>query len=222
MGIFSYTPQKEGKGIRKDEPRLIGPLEFFRIFFNQIWNFFKLNFLFIITSIPIITIPAAISATAYICRCYSTETHAFLFSDYFEYFKKSFLPSLPMFFINLVCAFSLYMVYANFTTMPNLNSFLIPLAIINLILFTANFYFYPLLVTYDIPLWAVYKNALIFALVKFPLNLIIAVLIIAITVGTFIYYIAGILLTLLILPSFLIFLTVFYTHPIIEKNMREE
>lgn len=223
MGIFSYSPQREGKGVGKDSPKLKRPFLFFQLFYNNFWDFIKLSMIFFVTCIPIITIPASICGMTYVSKCYAIETHTFLLSDYFEYFKKYFFKSIVVSIVNLIVAFSLYIVISNYNTITQFQNLLVPIVIINLLMLVMDFYIFPMLITYDIPLWAVFKNSFILSMVKFPMNLLIALIFVAIVACAFGFYpIIGMVLTPFILTGFLGFLATFYVWPTILKNMSED
>ena len=134
MGIFSYTPQKPGRGIRKDGPKLRRPFLFFSLLFENIWNFIKMNFLFFITALPIVTIGPAICGLTYYSKCVTDDLHVFLLSDYLEYFKKNFLKGLIASIINLIPLFSLVIIFINMKTVPHFKMFLMPVALANIII----------------------------------------------------------------------------------------
>ena len=62
MGIFSPNFQREGAGVEKNEPSKEGLSLFFDLFISRIWDLMKLNVIFIIYCIPIITIFPAFGA----------------------------------------------------------------------------------------------------------------------------------------------------------------
>ena len=222
MGIFFYTPQRPGKGVKKDGPKLRRPFLFFSLLFENIWNFIKMNFLFFITALPIVTLGPAICGLTYYSRCVTDDLHVFLLSDYLEYFKKNFFKGIIASVINIVPLLSLIMIFTNMNTVPHFKMFILPVLLVNLIIIMMSFYVYPMLITYDIPLWAVYKNAFIFTMAKLPINLVIAAIFIGIIVLCFGFYlIIGFIAAAIILFSLLNFITVFALWPTIKKHMEE-
>lgn len=220
MGIFSYTPQKPGKGVNKDGPTLRRPFLFFSLMFEKIWDFVKISLLFSSTSLPIITIGPSLFGLTYFSRSITNSTHMFLLSDYWDSFKNNFFKGILISFINIIPLISLIIVYSNIQAVPMFRGYIYPLALINVIMIMMSFYIYPIYLTYDISLFALYKNAFIFALIKFPMNLIFVILYIAIIflLYGFLPYL-GALLSFFFFNAFLNYLTTFYTMPIIEKYM---
>lgn len=238
MGIFSYTPQRPGKGVRKDGPQLRRPFQFFALLFDNIWNFMKINLLFIITCIPVITIGPSICALTYFSKCVTTETHMFLFSDYFEYFKKNFFKGILTSVINVVPLISFIAIIMNVGTIPHFSMLILPVLLVNLIVIIMSFYVYPMLITYDLPLWAIYKNAFIFTMIKLPVNIFaLVVFLLIIVAACAIHIILGNLLMPLIgyglsivvsvifagclLMSLLNYLATFTVWPTIKRYMEE-
>lgn len=238
MGIFSYTPLGTGKGVRKDGPQLRRPFQFFSLLFDNIWNFMKMNLLFLITCVPVITIGPSICALTYYSKCVTTETHMFLLTEYFEYFKKNFFKGILVALINIVPFMSLIAIYFNIGAVPHFSMLFLPVLLVNLIIIIMSFYVYPMLITYDLPLWAIYKNAFIFTMIRLPLNiftLIVFFLIIAaacaihLLLGNLLMPIIGYGLSIIvsvifagcILLSLLNYLTTFTVWPTIKKYMEE-
>ena len=62
MGIFSPNFQREGAGVEKNEPSKEGLSLFFDLLISRIWDLMKLNVIFIIYCIPIVTIFSAFGA----------------------------------------------------------------------------------------------------------------------------------------------------------------
>lgn len=79
---------KEGKGIDKDAPKRTGLALFFQIFAREWWEMVKLNLLFILASLPLVTLPAACFATAQICRAMVEDRNVYLLRDFVEAFRR--------------------------------------------------------------------------------------------------------------------------------------
>ena len=238
MGIFSYTPQKPGKGVEKGGSNLRRPFLLIALFFENIWNFIKINFLFLITCIPVITIGPSLCGLTYFSKCVTTDTHMFLGSEYFEYFKKNFFKGLFASIINLIPLASLGVILLNINAVPHFKMLFLPVILVNVIVIIMSFYVYPMIITYDIPLWAIYKNAFIFTMIKLPLNILVlffflVVILLAclihIGLGNLIMPLMGygpaLIISLLIpcsvIGSLLNFITTFSVFPTIKKYMEE-
>lgn len=222
MGIFSFSLQGPGKGVRKDARKLKRPFLIFYYLFANLTKFFKMSMLFTLTCVPIITIGPSICGLTYISYCISEDKPTFLLSDYFEHFRKNFFKGMLAFFITLIPLFSLIVLHLNLNAVPHFGMLYMPLLLVNVIMLMMSFYIYPLIIFYDIPFWAVFKNAFLFALVKLPLNFLVAFVIVAIVALSFgIYPVIGWIVTPLFLIMFINYFATFSVWPAIKKNMEE-
>lgn len=223
MGIFSYTPLKEGKGVREDAPKLRSPFLFFYIFGTRFFALVKLNILYILSCLFIVTIGPATAALTSVLKNYIEEKHVFLFHDYFEAFRENFFKGLGVFAINAVAMYSLYTVYVNYEVVPQFAPLLFPVLFVNLLILIMDFYIYPMMVTYDIPFFALIKNGLIFALIKLVPNVLAVLLFAGIYyVALYMYPVIGIILSVIFLPVLLWMFAIFYNRNYIKKLMEPE
>lgn len=79
---------KEGKGIDNDAPKRTGLALFFQIIAREWWELVKLNLLFILASLPLVTLPAATFATASICRAMVEDRNVYLLRDFVDAFRR--------------------------------------------------------------------------------------------------------------------------------------
>ena len=107
MGFLKANFQKEGKGISKDTPEKTGFALFLETLIRELGSLIKLNFLFLLFSIPIITIPASFAALTNVSMKIARQQHVFVFSDFKESFKKNWKQSslLGIFFLLLFSYF---------------------------------------------------------------------------------------------------------------------
>jgi len=82
---------KEGPGIAKNAPKKTGLALFAEIFAREWWEMVKLNILFILGSLLVVTIPAAIVATARISVVLVEDRNVYLLRDFTEAFAKYFV-----------------------------------------------------------------------------------------------------------------------------------
>lgn len=82
---------KEGPGIPKNAPKKTGLALFAEIFAREWWEMVKLNILFILASLLVITIPAAIAATARISVAFVEDRNIYLLRDFTEAFTRYFV-----------------------------------------------------------------------------------------------------------------------------------
>ena len=79
MGIFSPSFEREGPGVKKDEPSKRGISLFFQLFIMRFWDILKLNIIFILYCIPIVTIAPAFSAMSSITMSMIRNKQTYLY-----------------------------------------------------------------------------------------------------------------------------------------------
>lgn len=92
--------QKFGWRRNKEGPGTPAPTEGAASFFYQVttyfWRFMTLNWLFLLASIPIITMPVALSAMNRVCIKLIRDRNVLVWAEFRDEFKLSFKKSLPM------------------------------------------------------------------------------------------------------------------------------
>lgn len=250
MGLFHSNYDKPGPGVRKDEPEKNAFLRFFIIFFRKITQFIELNLLFsvfvvlalavsyfasrfipsILTDlIPIMLISPFIAGMTFVTRNYARQEHAFLLSDFFDAVKhnwKAFLAN------GIVCCFLYFIISVSLrfyfsVLMKNRLygiAFCLCIAVAFLVI-SAQYYVPLMIVTFDLKLSQIYKNALIFAIVGLWRNLLLTFLLAALT---FVLYLSQIMVLTLILGvvfvfvlyfSVFAFLVNFTIYPLVDRAM---
>ncbi len=245
MGLFSLKPDyvSDGPGVSKNAPKKHRFFLFFEVLFNKFFKLINLNFIYFLSLFTIIGIGPATAGMTYVLRNFSREEHAFVWLDFkdaaFKNFKQSFIVALINFlgFGVLICSDFYYgSVYLKIDS-PSLFH-LLPFAVsmfATVIFLFMQYYLYIMIVTFDLNLKQLYKNALIFAFYGFPKNLITTLCIglcslfiidirgttVAIGEGAVPVFIStlGILLLITIFFSLTAFIAVFNAYSIIDKVM---
>ena len=91
MGLFSGKFEKEGAGLPMPEG---GPARYFSLFFSNIWKLMGANVLFVLFSLPLVTLPAALCALNRVCILIYKNGSCYLWQDFVGEFRASFLRSL--------------------------------------------------------------------------------------------------------------------------------
>ena len=86
--FFRKDYQVPGPGIRPDEPEKTGPARLFQIIQLEIGSIFLLNLLFLVSCIPVVTIPPAIFAMNQVIRKMMLDQPVLCFCDYKTAFRK--------------------------------------------------------------------------------------------------------------------------------------
>jgi len=190
----------------------------------------KFILLSIILCIPMITVGPAQAGFTYIMRNYAREEHAFLWGDFKDTALKNMKQSLIIGTINFIVTFLLLFSIRAYSALINIGQ--IPMIvgtigfsimILILVLFACmNMYIYPLMITFELSVKQIYKNALIFAVIKFLPNigiLLLSAFIIFLSFGMIIPFnpIIGFIPFIFITVSLIGFLTNFYVYPKLKK-----
>lgn len=176
MGIFSSNYNRPGPGIPKNAPQKKGIALFFEIFFREFFELIKLNLLFFLFCIPIITIPAACTAMSKLTVTMVRDQNHFLWTDFWAAFKADFGKSLGagalIFFGIGAGAFGTWF-YSKLISSSIF--FYLPLGLsvlIVLVLTIMGFYVFPMLALVDLPLKKIIRNAFLLTFVCFHYNLL--------------------------------------------------
>ena len=168
----------------------------------------------------------------YIMRNFAREEHAWLWSDFKDSFKTNFKQSLAVFVIDIIAAALFYIAIVVYSQMPGLLGALKYAIYMIIFVYTMmHFYIYPMMVTFELSLKDLYKNALLFALCKLPVNILVIVILLFIQVGLPVlailyggtYYMLLLFLILMlemvVTQAFSAFLVNFSVYPAIKKYM---
>jgi uncharacterized membrane protein YesL len=85
-----------------------------------------------------------------------------------------------------------------------------------------HLYIYPMMVTFKLSIKQLYRNALIFAVIKFFPNLLILIVCAGLIYASFIYPVIGFILFPLITVSVIGFVTNFYVYPKMKRYIMDK
>ena len=186
--------------------------------------YLRLMFGAFLVCFPILCFGPAQAGMTFCLRNFAREEHAFIWSDFKEHGLKNLKESLAICLIDFA-AFLLLCISINFygqliaeQKIWALFTFGI-IALAFLLFAMMHLYIYPMLVTFHITVKQIYKNALIFATIRFLPNIGILLLCGLVIIATFIITEIGILLFVLITSSFIGLIINFYSYPTIKKYM---
>lgn len=178
--------------------------------------------------IPLLTVGPAQAGFTYVLRNYAREEHAWIWSDFKEHAFKNFKQSLIICIIDLLVALivafdiNAYMHMKQSNLLLTISSSMLVIAFIIYIIM--HLYIYPMMVTFSLTIKQIYKNALIFAIMKFFPNLgILLINFVLVNLCLMFYPVIGLLLFFFIIFSFTGLMNNFYVYPklkkyIIDKN----
>ncbi|GHU53988.1 hypothetical protein FACS1894132_07770 [Clostridia bacterium] len=198
---------------------------FFEILGTRIWELFALNLLFMIFSIPLITIGPATCGIVRVTRNYATDKPTSLLTDFWKGFKenfgKSLLISIPTTIILLGCYAGFNLYFALAVTYSKAWYVLLGITvIIGIVVITMNFYAYLMLLFTELKILNIYKNALIFTITQLKTNFLILILCggLIVGIGLLWFYVKYMTLLFLFVPfAFNWFVISYNCYPIIDK-----
>lgn len=194
---------------------------FWELLFHKFWKLVGLNSLFLISCLPVVTIGPALCAMAYITRNFVSGKPLFLFSDYWGAFRKNAKQGLlyGLFFCGslAILGAAIFSCVQHMGQNPLLQvPFYLCWAVVA-ILIIVNFYAPLMIVTLDLTLWDILKNAFILSLVALRTNLITLFLAGNLLLATLYFYPYSAFFVVTILPAFLSLVASFNSYPIVEK-----
>lgn len=175
-----------------------------------------------------VTFPATLGFT-FVMRNIQRREHAWIWHDFIKHtkanYKKGVINGIVVLlgYYLLFNAHAMYYSHAVFSS-GYINSFLSLLMVVFIVAFTwAQFYVNTMIVTFDLKLRDIYRNALIFTISKVPLNILITIICLVLALGLYVLSliipILGILIAILIVYSLFGFIIVFCVYPTIDKYM---
>lgn len=176
--------------------------------------------------IPLITVGPVQAGFTYILRNYSREEHAFLWWDFKETVKKNWKQSLVIclidIFITALVGIDINL-YANISKggiLTTMASALLTLAFVIYVMM--HMYIYPMLITFKLSIKQIYKNALIFAIIKFFPNLGVLLICAVLVLASFYSPVIGFILFPLITMSLIGLIVNSYVYPKLKKYIMEK
>lgn len=171
-----YEPKKDTPGIAKDAPQKKGFARYFDILWREFFPLLKLNLLFIISCLPIVTIPAALTAMNRITVTMVRDRNYFMLSDYWDAFKRDFFRSLlaGVLVLVLVALFSLSIWFYYMLGQAGSKFFMlfvgVSVALMIMVLGSAM-YFFPMLAMVELPTGKLMRNSIIMFFTHFKKSL---------------------------------------------------
>lgn len=198
-----YEPRRDRPDLERSAIRKRGFVGYMDMLWREFFELLKLNLLFVLSCVPIITIPAALTAMHRITSVMVRDENHFLWPDYWKAFRRDFWKSLgggaaiaavmALFVLSTVFYYNLMQVNKVFVLLAGFA------ACVVLLTLCVSFYFFPMLAMVDLPLGA---------------------LLIGLGVGLLPY---SFIFAALIMFSFVASITTYLTYPAIEARvMRRE
>lgn len=168
---------------------------------------------------------SASAAMSYVLRKYVNDTHAWVWSDFWDSFKDNFLQGTIAFVINTVVFALCCVAIIFYSWMNGVLSVLLPavVGVVLVIFLMMQMYLYQIMSSVRLKIKDIYKNAMLFTIAKLPASVIAF----ALTVGAVYLYslIAhreiSFVIVFLILYTFPVFTQIFITNNAVNKHLIE-
>lgn len=246
FGIGNYS--KPGPGVSKDEPQKHSFFLFFELYFRKFWKLIEVNMLFFVCCIPfaiplllvgifkvnvtlvfylslvpLIGISVLIPGLTYILRNFARQEPAFLWMDFKDTIKKNWQQSLKVGIIDTVIFLAMILALNVYYHLLASNTILvIPYVIcffVTVVFTFSQFYIFVMLITFDLSLKQLYKNAVILAFAGIGHNLLIVLFCGILLLLNYIIFPVSLLLVPFLTISTFGFIIVFNVWPSINKFM---
>lgn len=157
---------KEGPGIEKDAPPKTGLALFFEILVREFWQLLKLNLLFVICALPLVTVGAARAALSRCTMNMVRDVPNDVWDDFRQELKKDFSRNTALGLLELFALGMLMLLLSLPGIRSNTVACVVLLALTAIVVLVLG-YLWPMVVAVDVPLRAAIKNAAVLAL-AFP------------------------------------------------------
>ena len=172
----------------------------------------------------------ATAGFVYVIRNFQNQEHSWVRSDFFEQFKLNFKQGALIGIIDFIAFlagfialnFYIYIAKTISPDMVSMSPVLIGIVLMLIIIYTwMHYYIHLMMVTFDLSTKEIMKNALLFSIGKLPLNVLITFICGVIFLLAMFYIPTRItlILTVLILLSFVGYIITFSVYPTVEKYM---
>lgn len=220
MGLF-YNNNVAGAGVSKNGPKKKPFFRYWELFANKFWTFFKINLVYFLFCIPIVTFGPATAAMTALMRNIYLERPQFIFHDFWVQFKKNFKQSFIIGMLDIFVIGVSILTFWHYSLHPDMDTaakVLYALAIAAQVLFVMmNFYIYPQIVSLNLGLGGIVKNSVILVFVNLWGELIALALVAAYAALLMFFNIFVLTLAPFVPFAWITFTSVFCCYPAIQK-----
>jgi len=206
---FNREPRRE---LDLNAPPKKGLALFFSVLWREFWELFKLNLVFILACIPVVTIPAAMTAISKVIVRMLMDKPGYTFGEFYSAFKAEWKRSTIAGLIYY--PFVLISMFGPFFYSAQVESLL--LFILSIFLFGAvlivGFYLFPAIALFDIRLKDIFRNAALLTVLRMPYNILALLVVAALSLMAFMFLPASFPAVVLILFSLNSFITTFCAY----------
>ena len=193
-------------------------------FFSRLLDMIKLNFLWLLFSLPVVTIGASTAAAFAVTLKMVDEREGYIARQFWNAFKANLKQGIPAGLLNLFFVYALYLDFQLFHAVEGNPIYFLILGIVGSVMCFGYFiYAYALMARYDNTLLKTLKNSMDISVKYFGRTIMVAV-VVAVEIIIFIFNTTTLFLGLLIGPA-VVFLTIsgpaMYIFRDIERKTKE-
>lgn len=177
----------------------------------------------------------ATAGFTYVLRNFAREEHAWIWADFKDAVKSNFKQSLIVYLLDVIAFVVFFVAFVVYGTMTGLMGGLRYVMVVIFLIYTLmHQYIYIIMVTFELKLKDIYRNAFLFAIGKLPSNLFVVLVLAVLHLGlvlsaiqfgggyTMLLLLGIFILNLLILQSFSGLLVNFNAYPKIKEFMLDK
>lgn len=170
-------------------------------FFSRLWDMIKLNFLWLLCSLPIVTIGASTVAAYTITLKMVDEQEGYIAKAFFKAFRENLKQGIPLGILAMAAIYIVYLDFQIFFALEDAPAYILVMTIVSIFVFTLGLiYAFPLSARYENTFVNTLKNSWEISLRYFG-RTIILVLVIAAEIIFFLFNEFTMLLLVLIGPA---------------------
>lgn len=202
--------------------RIFSPDSEFYKFMCRLWDVIVLNFMWILFSIPIITLGASTIAAYSVALKMVDDEEGYIARSFVKAFKENLKQGIILGVITLAAT---YLIYLNFSLFQVIESNPMPLLIMGMVgsvvFLLSLLYAYPLLARYDNTIIRTLHNSFDIS-IRYIVRTLVLLLIIAVELFIIFYNVMTIVFGTLIGPAFIIFTIAAFSKRIFQKIEKEQ
>ena len=173
-------------------------------FMSRLTDVLKLNFMWLLFSIPIVTIGISTIAAYTVALKMAENREGYIARDFLEAFTSNWKQGLAMTFINAICIWALWLDYQVFNAVEENSIVFLIIGIISAYVFVFSLlYVYPLLARYENTVFNSLKNSFRIGM-KYFLRSLLLIIILAFEIAVMFWNTTTFILIILIGPAFTI------------------
>lgn len=211
---------KCGPGIDRNAPKKTGIPLFIETFTREFTTLLKLNFIFLVSCIPIITIGAAIAGMTNVTLKMVRDEPSDVFYDFKEGFKKNWKQGTCLMAIEAVIALIIFFAFLYYLNLQGIAYYLFMgiIGLVTMVFFMSSMYMFPMAVTVDLKVKEIIRNSILLCLGSLKKSFVsVALCIIAVGLGSTISVLTIPIILMFFSFSFCSFVTSFCADEAIKK-----